>query len=271
MKQSPLHVRAEAAFDSQSGRFDDLYGTDDIVLYKRARVRQHLTRHLKPRSHILELNAGTGEDAVFLVRQGHRVHATDISAGMLSVLEAKAQRLGLPQRLTWERCDFTRLELLENAGPYDYILSNLAGLNCTPHLDRVLDRLPGLLHPGGMATLVVLPPVCLWELSLIFRGHWRTATRRLWARRGRLARVEGRAFPCWYYRPRAVIRLGRPGLTLVDAEGLCTLVPPAYLQGFAAKHPRGFHWLQRAESRLKSRWPWKYCGDYVILSFRKSP
>ncbi|HTB25269.1 MAG TPA: hypothetical protein VK711_07850, partial [Puia sp.] len=71
-----------AAFNGQSLVFDELYSTNSIIQYKRERVRDHLIKNLKPGSHILELNAGTGDDAIFLAQKGYHVHATDISSGM---------------------------------------------------------------------------------------------------------------------------------------------------------------------------------------------
>ena len=77
------------AFTAQSAIFDQLYATNGIVAYKRERVRQFLLKYLNPGSRILELNAGTGDDAIFLAKQGHHVHATDISTGMQARLKEK--------------------------------------------------------------------------------------------------------------------------------------------------------------------------------------
>ena len=129
---------AAMAFSKQALVFDAYDAGNTIIQYKRQRVREHVNRHLLPGSSILELNAGTGEDAVYFARQGHRVHATDIAGGMLKVLNAKVTQQGLAGRVTSECCSFTNLEGLEASGPYDYIFSNFAGLNCT---DRKSTRL----------------------------------------------------------------------------------------------------------------------------------
>jgi len=55
----------EKAFSKQSAIFDEIYSSNIIIQYKRQRVRDHLEQFLKPYSKILELNAGTGEDAVW--------------------------------------------------------------------------------------------------------------------------------------------------------------------------------------------------------------
>ncbi len=120
-----------AAFNDQSLVFDELYSTNSIIQYKRERVRDHLIKYLKPGSSILELNAGTGDDAIFLALKGHHVHATDISSGMQKKLIEKLARQEVNGKVTNEICSFTALNTLRNKGPFDVIFSNFAGLNCT--------------------------------------------------------------------------------------------------------------------------------------------
>ena len=73
---------AATAFSRQSAIFDELYSANEIVQYKRRRVQNHLQQYISPGNFVLELNSGTGQDAVWLAHQGCRIHATDISAGM---------------------------------------------------------------------------------------------------------------------------------------------------------------------------------------------
>jgi ubiquinone/menaquinone biosynthesis C-methylase UbiE len=260
---------AAQAFTGQSGIFDELYGTDTIIAYKRQRVRDHVLKLLSPNADILELNCGTGEDASFFARQGHRVHATDISAGMLSQLEQKVKDSDFAGKISFEQCSYTNLSELKHRGPYDLVFSNFAGLNCTGELDKVLASLPGLLKPGGMVTLVILPKFCLWETLLIFKGKFRTAFRRFFSNNGRKAHVEDTYFKCWYYDPSYIIKRTKRTFEVLGIEGLCTIVPPSYIEGFAEKHPSAFSFFKKWEDKLKSRRPWKYIGDYYIISLKK--
>ena len=100
---SDNETQAAKAFSKQAGLFDGLYSHDTIIQYKRNRVRAHVNSHIQPGSRILELNAGTGEDAVFFARQGHRVHATDISEGMQAILKEKTAREHLSGQDTQEK------------------------------------------------------------------------------------------------------------------------------------------------------------------------
>jgi len=260
---------AEAAFTTQSVIFDQLYSGNTIVNYKRVRVRDHVLQYLAPNSFILELNSGTGEDALFFAQKGHRVHATDISTGMQQELKRKVEMNGLQSRISNELCSYTMLHQLKNKGPYDHIFSNFAGLNCTDELGKVLASFNNLLKPGGTITLVILPKFSLWEFLLIFKGKFRTAFRRFFSSNGSKAHIEGTYFKCWYYNPSFIVNSLKEQFNLLSIEGLCTIVPPSYIEGFAEKHPFAYQFLKLKEDKLKSRWPWKYIGDYYIISLRK--
>lgn len=258
-----------AAFTKQSAVFDNLYSTNSIIQYKRQRVREHMLQYLQPGSTILELNSGTGEDAVWFAQQGHRVHATDIAAGMQQQLIQKAAAAGLADKISSEQISFTALQQLKTPQKFDHIFSNFAGLNCTGALEKVLASFSSLVKPGGTVTLVILPKFCLWEFLLLFKGQFKTAFRRLFGRNGAKAHIEGEYFTCWYYNPSFVVQHLKTDFDLLKVEGLCTMVPPSYIEGFAEKYPRWYAFLKRNENKYKSRWPWKCIGDYYIISLRK--
>jgi ubiquinone/menaquinone biosynthesis C-methylase UbiE len=260
---------AAAAFTQQANKFDELYSCNTIINYKRKRVRDHLSKFIVPAQNILELNSGTGEDAIWLAQQNCNVHATDISVGMIEALRQKVKDVRLEKLINSEICSFTALENLKNQGPYDLIFSNFAGLNCTGELDKVLTSFTTLLKPKGIVTLVILPKFCLWEFLLIFKGKVRTATRRLYSKKGESARVEQTHFTCWYYNPSYIIKYLKKDFELLSIEGLCTIVPPSYIENFAEKFPKAFSLLCKKENALKNKWPWKYIGDYYIITLQK--
>jgi len=261
--------RAAFAFTQQSIVFDTLYAGNSIVHYKRKRVRDHLLQHLLPQSRILELNAGTGDDAIFFAQLGHFVHATDIAIGMQQKLKDKVAAQQLTMQVSNELCSFTELGRLKDKGPYDAIFSNFAGLNCTGELETVLDSFDALLKPGGTVVLVMLPPFCFWETALLLKGKFKTATRRFFSGAGRKAKIDGAAFTCWYYAPHDITSRLKGKFDLLAIEGLCTIVPPSYIENFPEKYPGVFSWLCKMEDRLKNKWPWKYTGDYFIISLKK--
>lgn len=260
---------AREAFNKQSPLFDHLYTPNLIIQYKRKRVREHVAQYIPANSSILELNAGTGEDAIYFAQQGHTVHATDIADKMQEVLRQKVARQQLTASVSTELCSFTELDQLQNKGPYDLIFSNFAGLNCTGELDKVLQSFAPLLKPGGVVTLVVMPVFCLWETLLALRGNFKTAFRRFRSKNGVQAHIEGVYFTCWYYKPSYIINCLNTSFDVLSVEGLCSLVPPSYLENFPLKQPRLYRWLTALENRFKRSYPWKYMGDYFIISLKK--
>ncbi len=257
------------AFSRQAEVFDIQYSDDAIIRYKRERVRAVLQPLLKQGINVLELNSGTGEDAIWLAQQGCHVHATDIAEGMQEKLRIKVNVAGLDHLVSTEHCSYTHLDKLLEPGPYDVIFSNFAGLNCTGELNKVLDRFYDLLTPGGTAVLVVLPGFCLWESLLVFKGKFRTATRRWFSGKGVPAKVENMPFTCWYYSPGYIKKRLSKHFAVTGLEGLCTLVPPSYISHFAERYPGWFGRLVNLENRWKKSWPWKYWGDYYIISLTK--
>jgi ubiquinone/menaquinone biosynthesis C-methylase UbiE len=261
-------LKASEAFNRQAGVFDELYKSNALIRYKRERVRDHMLWLLQPNSQVLELNCGTGEDAMFFAQRGHAVHATDISECMLRELKNKIAASDVPLPISHELCSFTALDFLKNKGPFDHIFSNFGGLNCTGELERVLASFPPLLKPNGIVTLVILSKFCTWETLLLFRGKFKTAFRRLFSSKGRTAHVEGKHFKCWYYSPSYVAKQ-LPDFEVLSVEGLCSLVPPSYIEGFDQRYPGILRFLQKKEAKLKSKWPWKSTGDYFIISLQK--
>ncbi len=95
------------AFDHIATTYDDIFTTSATGQLQRDLVRDYLEGIL-PRLNgttMLELNCGTGEDAVWFGTRGFDVTATDISREMLNVTQRKAQQYSLEQRITTQRLD----------------------------------------------------------------------------------------------------------------------------------------------------------------------
>jgi ubiquinone/menaquinone biosynthesis C-methylase UbiE len=261
----PFSIIAEAF--SRTGEKYDSFALDHPNLARmRDKVYAHLGRFLPEGARILELNAGTGIDAVALARRGYSVHATDIAPGMLERARDKACRLDLQDRITFQECSFTRLGEIQGA-PFDAVFSNLGGLNCIPDLAPVIHQLPGVLKPGGLVTWVLMPPVCLWEIAELLRGHPRIAFRRL-ARNGTLTHLEGLHFTIYYFTPRRVVEWFGPAYENLAIEGLSVFTPTTESKNVPDRYPGLYRLLVWLDDRFSQRRPWRGWGDFYILSMR---
>lgn len=265
----PAFATIAEAFSRTAEKYDQ-FGSDHPHLSRlRHKVYAHLGRVLPPGAAILELNAGTGTDAVQLARQGYRVHATDIAPGMLERVRDKVDQFGLHDRITIQQCSFTELDRVQG-GPFDAVFSNLGGLNCIPDLKPVIDGLPGVLCAGGVVTWVLMPPICLWELATIFTGQVRLALRRL-APQGTRARLEGKHFQVYYITPKKVISTFGNAYRLLSVEGLSVITPTAESKNLAKRLPHLYRALSWLDDRLSTRPPWWGWGDFFIVSLRYVP
>lgn len=263
---APLRTIADA-FSDTAERYDAFAGGHPHLARIRGRVHGCIERFVAPGAALLELNCGTGTDAVHLARHGYRVHATDISEGMLARLRAKVEAARLDGLVSVQRCSFLHLDDVDG-GPYDAVLSNLGGLNCTADLAPVADGLERVVRPGGVAVLVVMPRVCLWELAEVARGRWRLATRRL-RRGGTVAHLEGRHFPVHYFTPRQVVRAFSGTFEPLSVEGLSVLTPTLETKNLAIRHPRAYATLAWLDDRLSPHRPFSAWGDFAIVVLRR--
>jgi ubiquinone/menaquinone biosynthesis C-methylase UbiE len=255
---------AGEAFSKQSLVFDEIDIKNPILQWMRKRVRGHVSGLIKPGSHILELNAGTGLDAVFFATAGHTVHATDVSGGMVKALNQKVESSGLHDLVYAEVLSFTDLIKLP-ADNYDFIFSNFGGLNCIPDLKPVINEFRRLLKPGGRVTLVIMPKVCPWEICSILKGNTKLAFRRF-KRGGAPSNVEGVGFKSWYFNPKDVVRDFGKDFKIIKWEGLGSLVPPPHHVRFPERFPVLFRLLTTLDEHFSSLPFFRTCADHFILS-----
>jgi hypothetical protein len=131
----------------------------------------------------------------------------------------------------------------------------------------VIERIPGLLKPGGLVVWVLMPPVCLWELGWVFKGDFRFAFRRL-SPQGTRAHLEGKYFTIYYFTPKQVISVFEPRFKLLEVEGISIFAPPAESKNLALRHPRVYRSLCKLDDVLAMRRPYRAWGDFYIISFR---
>jgi len=265
MTQPRLDILAEA-FSRTAEKYDSFAEDHPHLTRMRNKVYSHVLRYVPQGARILELNAGTGTDAVQLAQRGYSVHATDIAPGMLSRLPEKIEKLGLRDQVTIEERSFLSLEKMQSA-PFEAVFSNLGGLNCVPDLTPVIAQLPKVLNSGGTVTWVLMPHICLWEMAEIFRGKFSLAFRRF--SRGRVrANLEGLSFDVFYFSPRQVLQWFGHDFELLALEGLSVVTPTAESKNFAKWHPHLYRALSWLDDKFSSKWPWYGWGDFYILTMR---
>lgn len=234
----------------------------------RQQVYLHVEQYLMPKSKILELNAGTGIDAIHFVKRGHRVHATDLSSGMIDQLKKKAEIMTKGQALTVQQLSYVELDKLSEKD-FDYVFSNFGGLNCISDLSAVTRYLPSLLRPNSYITFVIMPVICPWEIASIFRNG-KKALRRF-RPQGVLAHLEGEYFQTYYHSLTNIRKAFDSRFRFVKTEGLAALSPQPHNVNFEKSSPRINDFLNRLDSRVRNHFPFNRWADHIIVTFQYTP
>lgn len=252
------------SFDTAAARYDQAFTHSVIGRLQRRYVREQLTKILaahQPKK-ILEVNCGTGEDALWLSGQNYEVIATDISEAMIGVAKSKNPS-GNPEFKTVD---------LNEIGPYfkdeqfDLIFSNFGGLNCLSEvqLELFFKNASALLSEKGKLVLVLMPKNTLWEQFYFFsKAKFREMSRR--KKDSAIANVDGESVITYYYNPNEMVRLADYYFKLGSVHPIAFFVPPSYLEPFFKDKTRLLSALDRMESTIKNRKGLsKYADHYFI-------
>jgi ubiquinone/menaquinone biosynthesis C-methylase UbiE len=259
----------QAPFDEVAARYDADFTDTPLGHRQRAIVHRYLSQIVQPGYRVLELNCGTGQDALWLARHAREVVATDISEGMLDIARRKAMLHPEGRGITFRQLDINRLrspDMAAELGTFDLILSDFDGLNCLSDISWLPDALGRLLNPGGHVILVFMNPLCVME-SLYFIGTGRLlrAFARL-DRKGLSAHIGNDVHVRTYFHPVGrVVRSLRSEYMIhrIEAVGLST--PPTLMRSFYHRHQGWFRRLHWLEDRLGPLFPFNRIGDHVLI------
>jgi len=252
------------AFSRQSTFYDEYDKSNLTLAWMRNQVMKHVLKFLRPNDKILELNSGTGIDAEFFASRGHSVHCTDLSDGMIEQMGTKFSSEDYSNNITVQQCSFTELDKIGEK-KFDFIFSNFGGLNCIPDLRQVTKFFPQLLNKGGRVCLVILSPVCPWEIIQLFRGKFSLAFRRF-HKEGVLANVEDIKFRTYYFSKKDIMNALGKDYKLVKVESLALFTPIPQMEKIPKTFPKLARSLNKLDEILSGVYPFNRVGDHIILT-----
>lgn len=258
----------EKGFSKIAHKYEQLDKTSELVNWMRSRVRTNISSNLNKDDTILEINCGSGIDAVFFAKKNHTIHATDIAEGMIEHVKSKIKSENLGEKLTCEVLSVQKLHQLENQR-FDHIFSNFGGLNCVTESDlkMVFNSFEKLLKPNGKITLVIMPKICFWELLKILKGK-KNAFRRL-KKDGVFANIEGEKVKTYYYSSKKIKKMLNNNFKNFNIENISFLGPTGNHHFFPKKYPLLFKMVKKIDY-LSNMIPFLGgFGDYYILNAQK--
>ena len=265
--QAP-HI-AGTAFDRLAFQYDSLFTFSRIGRAQRNVVWQRAAAAFLPGSRVLELNCGTGEDALFLASRGVVVTACDASSQMIRRAKIRKSQEAPNSSASFRVLPIEDLHELGNRPVFDGVFSNFSGLNCVEDLSAVFNRLAVLLRPGAKLLLCLSTRFCVWEiLHYAVKGDLQKAIRRCHGRS--VASFDELSFRTYYPTIQSLRSLLGSAFRLRSITGVGVTVPPSYLESWMRKHPQMLHVLKRIDATV-CEWPiFRVLGDHMLLQLERT-
>lgn len=283
-------TNSEPAFDAAARSYDADFTETGTGKLQRELVHAYLAKTVLHGSElkVLELNCGTGEDAIWMAGKGAQVLATDLSGEMVRLGKEKwdsyrkntgvgsGHGQAVPEASSEGSAsgtvEFRQMDLrqaMELDTQFDLVFSNFGGLNCISpqEFSAFLDRLPDLLNPNGHFIAVIMPRFCAWEtLYYMLKFRFRKAFRRM--RQGPIPAPLGNDTfqDTWYYSPRQLRKWLSSSVTRIDIAPIGFFLPPSYLDPFFQKRPSWLKRLAKWEHKCAQRSSLASKADHFLIS-----
>lgn len=250
------------AFDVAAATYDCDFSESVVGRLQRNRVHHFLQKSIRNRSQkILEINCGTGEDALWLAPQGNKVIATDASEKMIEESKRKISEHHLESAIEAHQASFSELKERFSSESFDLIFSDFGGLNCVspPDLSQLAADFSSLLKPGGKFIAVIMGRKCLWErFYFLVKGKPNEAFRRN-ARRQVAVKIGDGEIPVWYHTPAEFRKLFKDKFVFTRVRPVGLFIPPSYLNCFFAD----WKFLLRVFNTLEKVFPFSFLSDFA--------
>lgn len=251
-------------FDVSAPKYDAEFTDSAIGKMQRERVHFALqvNKLVSGKSKVLEINCGTGADAIWLAQKGNKVIASDASVKMIEQCRYKYKSSEQALELQFVKSSFSELRETFPNQKFDLIFSNFGGLNCVDatEIKQLFSDFSQLLLPNGKMVLVVMGRKCLWErMYFLLKGNSKKAFRRN-SKQAIAAHIGDDTYvSTYYYSPEELQQLAYENFNREALAPIGFFVPPSYLGIFFANKKSLLKILYFFEKVIFN---WKYLADY---------
>ncbi|MCH8171154.1 MAG: class I SAM-dependent methyltransferase [Bacteroidetes bacterium] len=262
----------KSPFDNIAPFYDELFSDTKIGMYLKQIVWKYLDENLsedlscngttpnkklwagvKPLN-ILEINCGTGIDAIYLAKKGHNVIATDQSAGMIKTAQQKLKDVG-SVNVIFQQMDIREIKNNFFDQQFDIIFSNFGGLNCIDKNDikKFGKDVKDILKPNGRIIATIMPPLSIWDfLYFLFIVDPLKGIKRLLSK-PITAFIYESEVTVNYFSPHSFSKLLGDDFQIKKILPVGFFLPPTYLDNYFKKHSSVLKRLNKLENLISKK------------------
>ncbi len=254
-------------FDTYAQSYDNHFTNSLIGKAQRLQVHQKLLKLLSLQNKsVLEINCGTGEDAMWLSKTAATVTATDISQGMIEVANYKNSN----NTVDFKQLSAQDISLLA-PNTYNIIFSNFGGLNClnNEELQKFKNSCKQVQKSSDQLAFVIMGTNCKWENFFFkYKNEFIKANRRR-NKDGVEANIKGNHFKTYYYSPADMKQLFKENYNYISAKPIGLFVPPSYLESYVVKRKGLFGFLKLLDNLFGHFSFLSNYADHYLIVFKK--
>jgi len=220
-----------SAFSSYAADYDKHFTNSAIGILQRKRVFKFLAPLLNKNTDVLEINCGTGEDALAIAPLVKSILATDISGQMIKEAIRKKEKTSA-KNIRFEIADLK--ELHQNlSSPFTLLFSDFGGLNCLSPLElkKFSKNIAPYISDKGKLVLVIMGKKCLWENFLFLKQKDKRFKRRN-TDQGIKTQINETYFHTYYYSPSDIAEIFSTAFTKKLVRPIGLFVPPSYFNPY---------------------------------------
>jgi len=257
------------AFDSAALSYDEDESRNEILKWMRVVVQKIYLKNFKTGDRLLELNAGTGTDALYLAEHGIYVLATDISENMIGTIREKVRRKNAGKFVSAKLCPFDKIGTIEESN-FDGIISNFGGLNCIHEFEKLTDGLSAKIKKGGKFIAVVMNKYCPWEIfyysaKFDFKNVFRRSKKE-----GIDAALGNELIRTYYFTPAQFAGYFQKHFKVRKIYTLGLFTPPPFLIGIYRRFRPIVKLFMKTDQLLNDIFPFNRAGDHFIIILEKN-
>lgn len=223
-------------FDQHAINYDVEFTYTEIGIAQRSLVHQYVVPKLNSDTNLLELNAGTGYDAIAFSKTVNKITATDASENMIHEIESKINKHHI-QNIITKQISFNQIEQLYSV-EYNFVFSNFGGLNCLMpnEWNNFSEKLFSLTKQKSKLIFVIMGKKCVWHtfLKYFIKGFKKLESRN--QNKAVKLNASGVEINVRFYSPQEIKDFMGLKFKCTNLKPIGFCIPPSFTQKYFNKH-----------------------------------